>query len=80
MAYAIFYQPGPVPVPGQPGPGSTRRSEPGFKTLFKKQPIFCPYLQIQEYVLKMILFKKTVIFIFLNNLFNMLISKKKFKK
>jgi hypothetical protein len=28
-----FHQPGPVPAPGQPGPGSTRRARPGFKTL-----------------------------------------------
>jgi len=26
-------QPGPVPGPGRPGPGSTRRAGPGFKTL-----------------------------------------------
>ena len=25
--------PGPVPGPGRPGPGSTRRAGPGFKTL-----------------------------------------------
>ena len=27
--------PGPVPGPGRPGPGSTRRAGPGFKTLQK---------------------------------------------
>jgi hypothetical protein len=25
--------PGPVPGPGRPGPGSTRRAGPGFKTM-----------------------------------------------
>ena len=29
----FFRQPGPVPVPGRPGPGSTRRAGPGFKTM-----------------------------------------------
>jgi len=28
--------PGPVPGPGRPGPGSTRRAGPGFKTLTKR--------------------------------------------
>ena len=32
-------QPGPVPGPGRPGPGSTRRAGPGFKTLTKTQEI-----------------------------------------
>jgi hypothetical protein len=27
--------PGPVPGPGRPGPGSTRRAGPGFKTLIR---------------------------------------------
>jgi len=31
----FFHQPGPVPAPGQPGPGSTRRAGPGFKTLMR---------------------------------------------
>ena len=30
---SFFHQPGPVPAPGRPGPGSTRRAEPGFKTM-----------------------------------------------
>jgi len=29
----FFHQPGPVPDPGRPGPGSTRRAGPGFKTM-----------------------------------------------
>jgi hypothetical protein len=30
----FFHQPGPVPAPGRPGPGSTRWAGPGFKTMF----------------------------------------------
>jgi hypothetical protein len=30
---SFFRQPGPVPAPGRPGPGSTRRAGPGFKTM-----------------------------------------------
>jgi hypothetical protein len=29
----FFLQPGPVPAPGRPGPGSTCRARPGFKTM-----------------------------------------------
>ena len=29
----FFHQPGLVPTPDQPGPGSTRRAGPGFKTM-----------------------------------------------
>jgi hypothetical protein len=29
----FFHQPGPVPALGRPGPGSTRRAGPGFKTI-----------------------------------------------
>ena len=29
----FLLRPGPVPGPGQPGPGSTRRAGPGFKTM-----------------------------------------------
>jgi len=31
----FFLKPGPIPAPGQPGPGSTRRAGPGFKTMAK---------------------------------------------
>jgi hypothetical protein len=31
----FFRQPGPVQAPGRPGPGSTRRAEPGFKTMVR---------------------------------------------
>ena len=31
----FFLRPGPVPGPGRPGPGSTRRAGPGFKTMSK---------------------------------------------
>jgi hypothetical protein len=33
----FFHQPGPVPAPGRPGPGSTRRAGPGFKTMVKTE-------------------------------------------
>jgi len=29
----FLLRPGPVPGPGRPGPGSTRRAGPGFKTM-----------------------------------------------
>jgi len=29
----FLLRPGPVPGPGRPGPGSTRRAGPGFKTV-----------------------------------------------
>jgi hypothetical protein len=29
----FLLRPGPVPCPGRPGPGSTRRAGPGFKTM-----------------------------------------------
>ena len=31
----FLLRPGPVPGPGRPGPGSTRRAGPGFKTMSK---------------------------------------------
>jgi len=31
----FFYQPGPVPAPDRPGPGSIHRARPGFKTLLQ---------------------------------------------
>jgi len=43
-------QPGPVPGPGWPGPGLTRRAGPGFKTLLRTQAYNCnasPYLMGQ---------------------------------
>ena len=40
----FLLRPGPVPCPGRPGPGSTRRAGPGFKTMLsavqKKKHIY----------------------------------------
>ena len=33
----FLLRPGPVPGPGQPGPGSTGRAGPGFKTMTKSR-------------------------------------------
>jgi hypothetical protein len=35
--------PGPVPGPGRPGPGSTRRTSPGFKTMLTRKEAFVLY-------------------------------------
>ena len=36
MTFPFFFQPVPIPVSGWPGPGSTRRAGPYFKTIQKQ--------------------------------------------
>ena len=37
FSFPFFLQPGPVHVPGRPGPWSTRRAGPGFKTMLERE-------------------------------------------